>query len=80
MLWLNEKHMEGLDHENLQEITIKYHSHRRKHRYELVEEPKKQCNRIFIGEEIMDCSTTSVRIFRTRLGFEQYATEVLTRK
>ena len=36
ILWLNEKHIEeGLDHENLREITIKYSSNHRKHRYEL---------------------------------------------
>ena len=33
---LNEKHVEQeLDHRNLWEITIKYHSKIRKHRYEL---------------------------------------------
>ena len=61
---LNEKHIEeGLDNKILREITIKYHSNHRKYRYELVEEPKKQVNRISIDEElaikvIMDCSTT----------------------
>ena len=41
VLWMNEKHTEeGLDHHNLREITTKYHSNHRKHRYELVEEPK----------------------------------------
>ena len=41
ILWLNEKHIEeGLDHKNLREITTKYHSDHRKHRYELVEEPR----------------------------------------
>ena len=35
ILWLNEKYIEeGLDHKNLREITIKYHSDHRKHRYE----------------------------------------------
>ena len=49
ILWLNEKHIEeGLDHKNLREITTKYSSNYRKHRYEMVEEPKKQANRIFI--------------------------------
>ena len=43
ILRLNEKHIEeGLDHKSLQEIKIKYHSNRRKHRHELVAEPKKQ--------------------------------------
>ena len=42
ILWLNEEHiLDGLDHKNLREITIKYHSDHRKHRCELVEE---QCN------------------------------------
>ena len=52
ILWLYEKHIkEGLRHKNLQEITIKYHSGHRKHRYELVKEPKKQVNRIFIDKK-----------------------------
>ena len=42
---------EELDHESLQEITIKHHSSHRKYRYELVTEPKKQCSRIFIDEK-----------------------------
>ena len=64
ILWLNEKHIEeGLDHKNFREIIRKYHSDHRKHRYELVKEPKKQCNRIFIDEKlavrvIMDCRAT----------------------
>ena len=75
---LTEKHIEeGLHHKNFQEITRKYHSDHRKHRFELVEEPKKQVNRTFIDEKlaikvIMDCRTTSVHIFRTRSGFKQY--------
>ena len=41
ILWLNEKYIEeGLDHKNLREIRIKYDSDHRKHRYQLVEEPK----------------------------------------
>ena len=32
VLWLNEKHIEGLDHKNLQKITMEYHSKDRKHR------------------------------------------------
>ena len=75
---LNEKHIEeGLDHKKLLEITMKYHSDHRKHRYKLAEEPKKQVKRIFIDEKlalkvIMDCRTTSAHKFRTRLGFKQY--------
>ena len=41
ILWLNEKHIkEGLDQKNLGEITIKYHSDHRKHKYEIIDEPK----------------------------------------
>ena len=78
ILWLNKKHIEeGLDHKNLREITTKYHSDYRKHRYELVEEQKKQVNRIFIDEKLaikvlMDCRTSSAHKFRTRLGIKQY--------
>ena len=68
---------EGLDHKNLQKVTIKYHSDHRKHRYELAEEIKKQSNRIFKDEKlaikvIIDCRTTSAKKFKTRLGFKQY--------
>ena len=42
ILGLNEKDIsKELDHKNLQKITIKNCSDHRKHRYELVEEPKK---------------------------------------
>ena len=42
ILCLNKKDIEErLDYKNLPEITIEYHSDDRKHRYELVEEPKK---------------------------------------
>ena len=42
ILWLNKKHIEeGLDCKNLREIKTKYHSDHRKHKYKLVEEPKK---------------------------------------
>ena len=77
-MWLNGKRIkEELDHKNLREITAKHNSNHRKHRYELVEEPKKQVNRIFIDEKlaievIMDCRTTSAHKFRTTLGFKQY--------
>ena len=53
ILWLNEKHIEeGLDHKNLQEITIKYYSDHRKHRYELDNKSRKQFNRIFIDKKL----------------------------
>ena len=43
ILWLNEKHIEEeLNHKSLWEVTIKYYTDHRKHKYELVEEPKKQ--------------------------------------
>ena len=64
-MWLNEKHIkEGLDQKSLEEITIKYHSDHRKHKYEIIDETKKQPNRIFIDEQltvkvIMDFRTTS---------------------
>ena len=66
-----------MGHKNLQEIAIKYHSNHRKQRYDLVEEPKKQVNRVFIDKKIavkvvMDCRTVSAHKFRTRLGFKQY--------
>ena len=41
---------EQLDHKNLREIAIKHHSDHRKLRHELVEEQKKQINRISIDE------------------------------
>ena len=78
ILWFNEKHIEeGLDHKKLWEITTKHHSGHRRHRYELIDKPKNQCSRIFIGEKlavkvIMDYRTKSAHKFRTRLGFRQY--------
>ena len=78
ILWLIVKHIEaGLDHKNMWEITIQYQSDHRKNRYELIEEQKKQCNRIFIDEKwaikvIMHCRTTSAYKFRARLWFKQY--------
>ena len=61
----------------MREIIIKYLSDHRKRKYEIVEDPKKQVNRIFIDEKltikvIMDCKTTSPHKFRTRLEFKQY--------
>ena len=41
ILRLNEKHLEeGLDHKSLREIKTKYYSDHKRHRYELVWEPK----------------------------------------
>ena len=64
---------ERLDHKNLREI-IKYHSDQRKQRYELVDEPNKQSNIIFIDgrlaiKVIMECKTTSAHKYKTRLRF-----------
>ena len=78
ILWLNEKYIEeGLDHKDFQEITTKYNSNNRKDRFELVEEPKKQCNRIFRDEKlamklIMNYRTRASHKFWVRLGFKQY--------
>ena len=74
-MWLNEKYIEeGSGHKNLQQITIKYHSDLRKHRYELVDESKKQCPRIITDKKLvikvtMDARITTRHKFRTRLGF-----------
>ena len=84
ILRLNEKHIEGLDHQILREITTKYNSNHRKHKYELVEEPKKQVNGIFIYKKlavkvIMGCRTISAHKFRPRLRLRQYAV-ILTKQ
>ena len=77
VLRLNEKHIEEeLDHKNLRVTTLKCLLNHRKHRYELIDEPKKQFYIIFIDgklaiEEDMDCRTTLANKFRTRLGFKQ---------
>ena len=76
ILWLNEKHIkEGLDHKHLREITRKYNSNHRKHRYELIEEPKKKVQqnscRWKIRNQSMDSRTMSAHEFRTRLRFKQ---------
>ena len=61
----------------MQEITIKCNSNHKRHRYELVEKPKKQVNEPFKDGKlaikvIMDCRITSAQKFTTRLGFKQY--------
>ena len=49
-LGLNEKHVEEkLGHKNLTVITNKYDPVSKKHRYELVDKPKKQPNRRFFA-------------------------------
>ena len=76
-MWLNEKHIEeGLDHKKLREITAKYNSSHRKHRYYIAEGPKKQVNEIFIDEKlaikvIMDHRAIMAHKFRTRLRFKK---------
>ena len=48
-LWLNEKNIEEkLSHKNLPVITNKYDKIYKKNRYELVNKPIKQSNRIFL--------------------------------
>ena len=77
-LCLNEKHIkEWLDHKHLRKITTKYNSNHRKHRYEPVEEPKKQFNIIFADKTLeikvnMDFRTTTTYKFKIRLKFKQY--------
>ena len=78
---LNEKHIEeGLEHKYLREIKIQYHSDNRKHRYELVEKPKKKKKKFIRNfkdkklavKVIMDCRATSVHKCRIWLGLFKY--------
>ena len=74
-LWLNEKHIEEkLGHKNLPVITNKYDPVYKKHRYELVDKPKKQPNRRFLCSNfalkvIMDCRTDESCNLKRNLGF-----------
>ena len=74
-LWLNEKHIEEkLGHKNLPVITNKYDQVYKKHRYELVDKPKKQPNRRFLRSDlalkvIMDCRTDQPYNLKRNLGF-----------
>ena len=74
-LWLNEKHIEEkLGHKNLPVITNKYDPVYKKHRYELVNKPKKQPNRRFLRSNlslkvIMDCKTDESCNLKRNLGF-----------
>ena len=46
--WLNENYIKlGLDHANLTVITKRYPSEYRKHRYELVDEPRRNERKYF---------------------------------
>ena len=74
-LWLNEKHIEEkLGHKNLPVITNKYDPVYKKHRYELVDKPKKQPSRRFLHcdlalKVIMDCRTGESCNLKRTLGF-----------
>ena len=74
-LWLYEKHIEEkLGHKNLPVITNKYDPVYKKHRYELVDKPKKQPNRRFLRSDlalkvIMDCRTDESCNLKRNLGF-----------
>ena len=74
-LWLNEKHIEEeLGHKNLPVITNKYDQVYKKHRYELVNKPKKQPNRRFLRSDlalkvIMNCRTDESCNLKKNLGF-----------
>ena len=75
MLWLNEKHIEeDLGHKNLPATTNKYDPVYKKHRYELVNKPKKQPNRRFLGGDLalkvlMDCRADESCNLKRNLGF-----------
>ena len=76
ILWLNEKYVEEGLAFNLRVITVKYPSDHRKHRYELVDEPKNNPTEFLMCKELatkvmMDCKITAAHIFRARLGFKK---------
>ena len=63
-----------LGHNNLPVITNKYDPIYKKHRYELVDNPKKQPDRRFLRSNfalkvIMDCRTDESCNFKRNLGF-----------
>ena len=74
-LWLNEKHIEEkLGHKNLPVITSKYDPVYKKHRYKLVDKPKKQPNRRFLPRDlawnvIMDCRIDESCNLKRNIGF-----------
>ena len=76
LCWLNEKHIEvKLCHKNLPAITNKYDPVYKKHKYELVDKPKKQPNRMFLRSDlalkvIMDRTTDELRNLKQNLGFK----------
>ena len=75
-LRLNAKHkQENLRHKNLRVITNKCNSVYKKHRYELVDKPKKQPNRRFLRSNlvlkvIMDRRTDESCNLKKNLGFK----------
>ena len=74
-LWLNKKHIEEkLDHKNLPVITKKYDPLYKKHRYELVDKPKKQPKGRFLRSDlalkvIMDFTADKSCNLKRNLGF-----------
>ena len=77
-LWLNEKYKEEqLGHQHLPAITNKSDKIYKKHRYELVDEPIKQPNRIFLRTDlalkiIMDCRTDESCSLKRNLGLKSH--------
>ena len=69
----------GFDYKIFWMTAVKFFSANRKHRHEILDEPKKQPNIIFIDKElttkvILDCRTTTAHNSRTRtrLGLRHY--------
>ena len=75
-LWLNEKNIEKkIGHKHLPVVTNKYDKIYKKSRFELVDKPIKQPNRIFLHNDlalkiIMDCRTDKSCSFKKNLGFK----------
>ena len=76
--WLNEKHIETqLENSNLPAIRLQYPPKLRKKRQELQNCGNYQPYRRFLKEDfaiqiLMDCRTTHVVNFKTKLGFNQH--------
>ena len=74
-LWLSKKHIEEkLGHKNLPAITNRYDQVYKKHRHELVNNPKKQPNTRFLCRDlalkiIMNCRTDESCNLKKQLGF-----------
>ena len=64
-----------MNYSRLSNITSRYSKHLRKQRQELQECAKQLCRRFlredFAVQVIMDCGTTPLISFKTRLGFNQ---------